>query len=301
MTAASRPKPRGVCQRCGQLRTLASLVLGHCKPCGYIQDNCVRCLAYRKIYVSGRCYGCYQDDLVRIRLEKIESRFVNPASLYNQHLFGLYLTYVRRYRMSYDHVRPTRLLAEYLTQTPLRPIRSWNAVIQLSRAHPLTRSPGRPAHDNGCAWTKIGYMLQELGVLGPKSGESQNQIQSRLEDLDSKTAALVTDFSQQLKKSGRTDLTLLRHLSLLRTFSHWLAALDPPETLLLANQMSIECYLEFMTRAYSQAYVVTSFRRLAAFYRWAKRQNLILQDPTQEIRLSRPTEKILICSKTQFE
>lgn len=294
-------KPRGRCNQCGETRTLQSLASGHCKPCGYEWGNCNRCLAYRKIYVTGRCYGCYQDDLVRVRLNKIQSEFLHPASQYNQDLFGLYLTYVRRYRMSYDHVVPTQKLVKFLTQFPVSPIRSWNDVGTLSRRYPLTRSPGRLVHDNGCAWTKMGYMLQELGVLPPKSDEHQHRIQTLLEDMDSQTAEHVSRFVKQLKKSGRTDLTLTRYLPLLRSLVHWLSQLDPPETLLLANQMSLESYLECMGKTRSYSYVVTTFRRFAAFYRWAKREQLILLDPSKNIHLSRAAEKLSICSKTQFD
>ena len=54
-----------------------------------------------------------------------------------------------------------------------------------------------------------------------------------------------------------------------------------------------------MSRAFTRSTTVNNFRRISAFYRWAKRARLILQDPTQNIQLSRVAEKLLVCSKTQ--
>lgn len=129
----SRSKPRGVCNRCGHDRTLVSLSRGHCKPCGYEKGNCSRCKTYRKLYVLGRCYLCYQDDLLRPRLDRIQTEFATPASKYNLYLFELYLTYLRRHRMSYDHLKPTTGLVKVLGQTPIQPILSWNDIYRLSR------------------------------------------------------------------------------------------------------------------------------------------------------------------------
>ena len=302
MTMGNWPsKTRGVCNRCGYHRTLLSLSRGYCKPCGYEWNNCIRCKVYRKIYVDGRCYGCYQDDLVSVRLNEIQVAFIRPASQYNLYLFELYLTYVRRYRMTYDHITPTLDLAQYLQDTSVHPICAWNDVYRLSSDHPLTKSPGKPVHDNGCAWMKIGYMLQELGVLGARSDEHQHRIDTLLENMDSSTAERVVAFAKLLKKSGRTDTSVNRTISALQIFSQWLSQLDPPETLTLANQASIECYLELMRVTGSYANMTVTFRRIAAFYRWAMRNRLILIDPTQNIQLSRAAEKLTICSKTQFD
>ena len=297
----TRGKSRGICNRCGHPRTLVSLTRGHCKPCGYTKDNCVRCRAYRKIYVRGYCYLCYQDERVGLHLRQVESEFVKPASQYNQDLFALYMTYLRRYRMSYDHLRPTKSLIQYLEQHPITPIRCWNDIYSLSHLLPLTRAPEKAVHDNGCVWMKIGYMLQELGVLGVKGDEFQHRLAAQLEHFDSQTTAHVRQFSVRLKKSGRADASVNRAIGALQALSDWLSHLAPPETLLLAHSMSIECYFEFMQKTHSYETVVVAFRRLAAFYRWAKQTKLTLLDPTENIRISRAAQKLVITSKTQFE
>lgn len=160
-----RSKYRGICRRCGHERTLVSITRGYCKPCSYEMGHCIRCMAYRKIYVQGRCYLCYQDDLLRVRLDRIQAGFVAPASSYNQYLFELYLTYLRRHRMSYDHLKPTIGLTKILSQSPVHPILRWNDVYRLSRRYPLTRSPGKSVHDNGCAWTKMVTQLLFCKIL----------------------------------------------------------------------------------------------------------------------------------------
>ncbi len=258
-------------------------------------------MAYRKIYIQGRCYLCYQDDLVRTRLNQIQAQFAHPVSEYNQYLFDLYLIYLRRYRMSYDHLKPTLGLMQYLAQTPIHPIRRWSDIYTLSRAHPLTRSPGKPIHDNGCAWMKIGYMLQELDVLGPRPDEYQHRVATLLQDMTSSTAEQVMVFAKLLKKSGRTDASVNHYITDLKSLSHWLSELDPPETLTLAQMPSLECYLDQMRKMRTYSSLVVTFRRIAAFYRFAKRARLILQNPTQNIRLSRAAEKLVIISKTQFD
>jgi len=295
----SSPKHRGTCIRCGQVRTLVSLLRGYCKPCGYEKGNCTHCLAYRKLYVSGRCYLCYQDDLIRRRLSTIQLR--NPACEYNQYLFDLYLSYLKRHRMSYDHLKPTLGLIRYLEQTPLTPIHSWSDIYKLSKSKPLTRSPGKDVHDNGCAWMKIGYMLLELGVLGSRSDEYKHRIDVLLEDFNSETAERISTFARLLKKSGRTEGSIFNSISELRSLNHWLSELDPPETLLLAGVSSLECYFDIICGMRSYSSVVVVLRRIRAFYHFAQQSYWILQDPTQNICPSRASQKLVICSKTQFE
>ena len=227
--------------------------------------------------------------------------FTHPASQYNQYLFDLYLTYLRRHRLSYDYLKPTRGLMRCLEQKPLTPIRSWNDIYHLSRRHPLTRSPGRPVHDNGCAWIKIGYMLLELGVLASRSDEYQHRLDTLLADMGGGSAEPVLAFAKCLKNSGRTGICVVRHVSELRALNHWLSELDPPETLLLAQITGLECYLDLMRQMHSYATTRVTFLRIMAFYRWAKRNRLILQNPTHSFRLSRATAKILITSKTQVD
>ena len=294
-------KPKGICNRCGHFRTLLSLVRGYCKPCGYEWGNCIRCCAYRRLFVSGRCYNCYQDDLVKKYLDEIAANF-KPASEYNNDLFNLSMNYTRRYRMTYSSLKPIRLFSKILTQYPIDPIRSWQQIYQIRKQYPLMTKPrGKSRKANGCLWHQVGYMLQELGVLGPRSDEFEHRIPRLIEDMDPETSERVIQFLKNLKSTGRTEATLNRFLSVLQIFNQWLSQLDPPETLWVANLKTIECYLDLMIRTLSYTHVTTTFRRLSGFYRWAKIKKFVLLDPTLGIQLSRPAQKILICSKTQYD
>lgn len=295
-------KHRGICNRCGYERTLLSLLRGYCKPCGYVYGHCAQCLAYRKLFVSGLCYMCYQDARVKIHLDQIIQNFINPASEYNSHLFQLFTTYTRRYRMTYSHLKTTQRLSSILKKSPISTIQSWGQIYQLAKKYPLkSRMRGNRDRDNGCAWIQIGYMLQELGVLGIRSDEYQHRIPKLIENMDPETSKQVLLFLNDFKRKGCTDSTLHRYLCNLSSLHHWLSELNPPETLWLANSLSLECYFDLLRKCHSYRNCVVVFRIIVAFYRWAKRKKLILIDPAEKIQFSRATERLLICSKTEFD
>jgi len=262
--------------------------------------NCVRCMAYRKLYVKNRCYCCYQDDLVKLRLNEIEQGF-SPVSDYNNDLWCLFIQYLRRYRLKYNHLKQAKQMANLLSHEPISTIHSWNQIYLLNSKYRFPECPGAKSHNNGCAWLKVGYMLQELNILGARSEEYQLQIQILLEGIDNNTADHLLRFMSILKKSGRTDVTITRYLSVIKYFAYWLREeLSPPKTLLFADQMSIETYLERMKINNSYHTVVSNFKRLNAFYAWAKQTKLILINPCSSIKLSRPNQRLQICSEQEF-
>ena len=296
-----RPKPRGICNQCGHERILLSLLRGYCKPCGYEYGNCARCCAYRKLYVSDLCYGCYQDDCVKNHLEEVIRDFVSSVSEYNNHLFQLFITYTQRYRLTYSHLKTAKNLLHILKQNPIPTIQSWQHIYQLAKKYPLkSRLRGRNNRDNGCAWIQIGWMLQELGILEIRSDEYEHRIPNLIKDMDFGTSNQVLQFLSNLKKKGCTDSTLYRYLTIFRSLHCWLLERASSETLWTANSLSIECYFDFLFRNKSKQNTLATFRIIACFYSWAKQKKLILIDPTENIQFSRAAEKILICSKTEF-
>lgn len=264
-----------------------------CKPCAYPMGTCLKCASLRKIYVEGLCYICYEDRQVREKLNPL-GRLLTPNP-YPPFLFDLYLIYIRRYNLKYHHLRQAIKLKAILNQNPPETFKSWLQVYEYDEKYPL---PHKPNTKKGHAILKIGFMLQELGVLPPKEEELGRQIKNLLATFSTQEQTYISDFLQSLKTRQREQATLRHCLTTLKNFKLWLG----PQDLLLVNQQTIEDYLQSLVEKNGKpSYVRTAFCSLNQTYRYLKYKKLVLVSPCQKITLSRLPMKLCIASEKQVE
>ena len=289
---------KGICTVCQAERwiTIGKRV---CRPCSYPVGECVGCNYRGKIYVQGLCYCCYQHQQVRIKLDLIEASF-RPMSPYNHELFGLYLSYIKRYRLASFHAKQAATLAEILAEDAWPTINCWNDVYTLSDKYQLNHPNGKPS---GCAAFKIAYMLEELKVLPPNEDDCSKQIARKLTQLTRlNIGSEATDIASWLKKSGRRESTILNNLTYIHSFFEWGAGSYPKLDLKRSHHAKI---IEFMKHLASQGYAVSQQRsHLLALRRFFSRlcyHKTIQENPCIGITTNKILEKINIISEADLK
>lgn len=284
-----------LCSVCGQYRWLSGKAR-ICKPCGYPVGRCGNCQVFRKIYVDGLCYLCYEHRQVEKQLPLLTARF-KAKTAYNNQIFSLYLTYIRRYWLKYHHLRQTRKLMDLLENQACPEFQTWMQVYEFSEKHPL---PQRCA--NGDAVLKIGSMLEELGVLPSRSEEQGRQRRTLLQAFTVPEKQWIEPFAKILEESRRADSTILDSLRELNHFNRWLKNLYPEANLLCVNQPMVQRYLSALCENQApQKYLRDVFTVLNKFYRWARFEKLILKNPCELLKVSRETAHLRVCSQEQIK
>lgn len=286
---------RGICEICNQHRYLSKGK--RCKPCSYSLGICIKCERKVKIYVQGLCYLCYQDRQVLCKLDKIEKDFSTTADQYNNQLFELYLSYIKRYRLHYAHLRQAKRLSDILKDNKINTIKKWFDVYGLSDRYLVFHKPNKM---QGCAFIKIGYMLTELGVIPPREDEVDLQIQHQLSHLSLDDHNKVELFLKSLLKINTAKNTVLHYLRSLRELQIWALRQKNINSLLYIDTFILA---EFFNQRADKNYKNQRkmYLQIRRFYRWCLLQRYILQDPSPEINFSRAHEKLLICSEEQFD
>jgi site-specific recombinase XerD len=282
---------KGICPLCKSYRWLGGKDKA-CKPCSYPLGSCIKCKSKRKIYVDGLCYLCYQDRQVLKQLQTIKYKF---KSEYKNYIFDLYLTYIKRYRLCYFHVKQVNLLKELLLKKPFPTILTWSQVYKLSEQYKLYHSSKT---NKGCAITKIGYMLEELGVLPPRGDELSNSINRLFNLFDDDLKEYIQQYLNAafINKAQGTKLNNLIHLS---KFTNWYKK-HYNSKLFVVNEEIIRRYLlTLFNENYQIKYIRGSFLCIKMFYRWCKFKKLILYDPCNNINIPRAALKFCICNKEQ--
>jgi len=290
---------KGICPVCRRFRWLGGK--GRvCKPCGYPIKACVKCGNVRKIYVRELCYTCFENEKTREKLANIEGDFITPYE-YSGYLFALYLQYTRRFNVHYFHVKQTRALATLLSQNPIEPILSWMQIYELEKKYPIAHREGRKAF-KGHAFFKIGYMLQELGVLPPRHDEQGRQFQSLLSVFDEKNLVSINLFVSYLRNSNQAETTIVDYLAKLRDLYLWLKAHYPNASLLEVNYTIFAKYLDSALEKNSNPhYRWGIYFELGRFYRFLQSKRLILSNPCGNITLSRPQAKLCVVDEADYK
>ena len=115
------------------------------------------------------CHECSRQNLLKKRIAKLEDN-MSLAQItveYNQYLFSLYLQYINRYYLKYPILKQTEDLLIYLAETQIAPFTTWEKIYHESRL--FSQQYKVVMGLTGCPFIKIGKMLNELGVLPPKS------------------------------------------------------------------------------------------------------------------------------------
>ena len=212
---------KGICPSCREWRWLGGKGR-RCKPCAYPRGVC-GCGHVGRIYVDGLCYCCYSHRQVAKRLDAMQQLF-QPKSEYNQHLFSLYLTYIRRYRLFYFHAKQAARLRMILEREAWPRIRNHADIYALSAQYPLLHPNGKA---NGCAVKKIGFMLEELGVLAANADDLSYVLARVRNRFRAQFVGAVDGYSAWLRKSGRTDETIYNNVRHVLHFDDWLGRVYP--------------------------------------------------------------------------
>ncbi len=239
--------------------------------------------------VRGLCYICYEDGLVRKKLMGLEI----PTSPYPQLLFDLYLTYIRRYDLKYHHLRQAKKLKPILETDPPAPFKSWLEVYQYDEKYPIAHKPNGT---KGRAVIKIGFMLEELGVLSPREEEVGRQIRSALAVFSNLERRWIDPLMDALKYQA--DDTVCKLLINLKLFKRFCEKENQPD-LLAVNQILIEKYV-LSLHGKNPAYIRSSFSSLNQTYRLLKFKKLIFSNPCSKINLSRVPLKLCVASEKQI-
>ena len=150
------------------------------------------------------------------------------------------------------------------------------------KGHPL---PNTPRKKNGNAFIKIGYMLQELGVLPPKVDEMGRQIETLFASFDEQELKWIGPFFKALEKSNRALSTLRNYLMTLRDFNIWL---QEKGALLSVNHILIERYLDSLfENGFKLKYVRDTRGCLNKIYDWCCLERLILSNPCEKVKVQR--------------
>lgn len=270
---------RAACATCGQDRWLDRHL--SCRTCRQSRGACPQCGLTGRLVAHGLCYCCYQHRQVSACLDEIEASFA-PKSAYNQQLFALYLQYVRRYRLQYFHKRQARKLKDLLECDALPTLRSWNDVYQLSKYHGLVQGRG-----SGCAVKKIGFMLQELGVLAAKDDDLRYLIVQALAGFRTEIKDQVGAFVAWLENSGRTEATAVNNLQHLKHFDLWLRVAHPEVRWQGVSEDQVSEHLSgLVAQGYRPSRTRDALLTIRRFYLWLKLNRQVLHNPAEKISTS---------------
>ena len=144
--------------------------------------------------------------------------------------------------MHYFHLKQAKALAKILEANEIAPILSWMQIYELEIKYPVVNAQGKKAV-KGRAFFKIGYLLQEMKILGPRHDELGRQLQNLLTHFDLKTKIYMGIFAEALRVSNHAESTIVDYLSKLRLISQWLHEHYPTASLFEINET---IFLEYL-------------------------------------------------------
>ncbi|MGE4232041.1 MAG: hypothetical protein AB7F43_01815 [Bacteriovoracia bacterium] len=262
--------------------------------------DCTGCGKSVPVHARELCHYCYQRRLCLRILNELD-RNLKPESEYNRQLFTLYLTYTKRLlTLKSCTWMQAKKLAAILEEKPISIIQDWAAVHGLSKKHQLGYQSYRKRKN--CAFLRIGYMLQEIGVLPNLQIEQSIALQNHLAAFDEKSLAVVKKYIEMMRRRKRLPKTIVLHLISLKFLLLFLKESDPTANLLTANHGLIEKFIEAQARNRTDPLTINPrVHQIKHFYRWARVERLILCDPCAKIERPLPAPKVRVCSPEQIE
>lgn len=260
---------------------------------------CSKCGKSRGIFHRNICLECHGYILTAAKLAEMEATF-KPASDYNELLFNLFLTYIRKCKLRPNLGCQAARLKEILELERISPIKSWADIDQLSEKYRI--------YDNqkigtGCAFKKIARMLNGLGVLDVswKDGREGRRQAKIFKMLSPKTSESAEGFISNLAKQNRSQRTASVYLEIILKFEQWLQNLSMGHSAMLARTNDIELYLESRLREkYSPEQSYNHYYCLHKFYRWCVLEKKIMMNPAASIEVSKPGRSIRVCSESDL-
>jgi site-specific recombinase XerC len=244
---------------------------------------------------SRLCDTCFQKTstlLSHAPLAEIAQSFRAPSA-YNQHLFSLYISYLKRHAVLEPHLATTKALMSWLESRPIDAIRSWSEVASLSRE--FNKEQKQPLL-RGCPIAKIGKMLQELGVLPLREIDREIQAE-KLIDACPEISRILGRYHEQLKKMDYRSRSRYGTIRMLLEVQYWLRKHHPEHTLVTAGRELLAQYIVSLgnqDRGGIRRYV------LRRFYRWMRLEKLVLVNPMEGDRLPRSIRKLCVCTDQQI-
>ncbi len=284
---------------------------GHCSQCekytfcSYKGRKCIKCASRKGVCkICGRnktfygsqnfCCFCADKKLTWQHLEKLELKFV-PKSEYNKYLFSLYLKYLRMFNPSGNILPQAKSYMSILETKEVPTFRSWDEIRAQSAA--FMEQFGK-IRNSGCPFIKTGRMLEELGVLTFKQLDQSTTI-NKLGALPEWQRKKIEPFFNFFNISKKSDATVATALGVLVAFTRW-STTHKSGDILSANKNDIYGYIDDLrVQNQSSSRIVQNFTYLNIFYKWCKRQKMILLNPCENIKINKPPPRLLICSEEQ--
>ena len=152
------------------------------------------------------CTECRQDILILEKLKKEECGF-SPKSEYNKHLFDLYLKYIKRFPLRFNHFRQAVYFKQMLEEQDQSIFRSWIDVYRQSEYY--KKKYGKPLN-SGCPFIKTEHMLAELGVLPHKQFELGKSIEKIFNEIPEASRIKMESFLCYFKSTRPSQKTLTK-------------------------------------------------------------------------------------------
>ncbi|MCK5537502.1 MAG: site-specific integrase [Bacteroidales bacterium] len=261
----------------------------------YPQGGCANCHLSGRIIKNQLCYSCYQDQRVSILIHEIFQSF-KPLNPYNQQLSKLYYSYITRYRLSYPLKNQLKHLLCVLEKEKITTIKSWQHIYCLSDSY-LIYQPNSNA--KGCAFIKIGKMLQELGVLPPREDEWDRQIKYQLDHFY--IPDNVKQFSDSLIQTGLSKETVIQYLHALKQYNFWLFHYQKEKSLEQSSSENITKYIEILAQEKTVQFTRAAYNHIIKFYNWAYLKGIIKYNIDPKIKLNREKGKLNILDQYQVK
>ena len=262
--------------------------------------DCPKCKLKRRIFHGNRCLTCHEEKLTEKRLEDISAHF-QPASPYNEYLMELFLSYIRKCKLRSGYAMQAESLKEILESKPIENISSWEDIYRLSATYEVWDTKYRKS---GCAFKKIGRMLQALGVIGHSEEEGSNQkhLKNMISKVSSENLVWVNSFLAMLSLKKRSLRTKVVYAQQIRALQAWLEEHHRCSNLSLLTQSKSREYLQYLrnkNRSQNQLYCI--FKNLSKFYRWGVQQKNIVANPFNNIIVGKPIPKTRHCSEEDIK
>jgi len=237
------------------------------------------------------CSKCLKQNSLKKKIHVLEKEAPQLINLgrYERDLYKLYLDYIKRYCLKHPILQQARDLLSYLSSNEIVPFTSWDQVYleskQFSENYKVIMGlTGNP-------FIKIGKMLVELGVLPPKcENYSQNYLKliSRFPD---DITDIIKNFIEFRKNRNIADKSIITSLERILFFSTWVNI-----DILLVNQNDIQNYIiHLQNRGNRQHNITPVYLSLSVFYKWCKHAKIILANPFEGIKISRPRKEVIVC------
>lgn len=203
--------------------------------------KCDQCEKLRMIFVKEICLSCHEKSLARVNLDAVEASFRAKLN-YNEYIFDLFLRYIRRCQLRSGYVNQAKRLKNFLGVVELPVILSWRQIHELSAKH---ENYDNHYQNKGCAFRKIGRMLQELGVIGASSEEGRDikRFDRLQEQLNKDSKIILLNFLNVLKSQKRSLRTRILYLEHIIRLQKWFVLQGFNDNILLLTVDHLKSYI----------------------------------------------------------